>query len=121
MKKFVALGLAGALIAGSLGASIASAEARGQERDRGGSEAGAAIAGGIFGFALGALASQQNDYPQYYYPSAPYPPVVYAPQYPAYAQNSHVAWCEQNYRSYNPGTDTYLGYDGYYHYCVAPY
>jgi hypothetical protein len=47
------------------------------------------------------------------------PPLVAAPL-PAYG-GSHVAWCEARYRSYNPATDQYLGYDGYYHYCNSPY
>lgn len=29
----------------------------------------------------------------------------------------HVAACQARYRSYNPATDMYLGYDGNYHYC----
>jgi hypothetical protein len=27
------------------------------------------------------------------------------------------AWCERHFRSYNPATGTYLGYDGAYHSC----
>lgn len=30
---------------------------------------------------------------------------------------SHVARCEARYRSYNPRTDMFLGYDGQYHRC----
>jgi len=30
---------------------------------------------------------------------------------------SHVARCEARYRSYDPGSDTYMGYDGERHYC----
>jgi hypothetical protein len=33
----------------------------------------------------------------------------------------HVQWCLNRYRSYNPRTDTYMGYDGYRHRCRAPY
>lgn len=35
--------------------------------------------------------------------------------------NSHVRWCLRRYRSYNPRTDTYLGYDGYRRRCRSPY
>ncbi len=35
--------------------------------------------------------------------------------------NAHVRWCRNRYRSYNPRTDQFLGYDGYYHYCNSPY
>jgi hypothetical protein len=31
--------------------------------------------------------------------------------------SSHVARCEARFRSYNPRTDMYLGYDGEYHRC----
>jgi len=33
------------------------------------------------------------------------------------ATNSHVAACQRRFRSYNPSSDTYLGYDGMRHYC----
>ena len=35
--------------------------------------------------------------------------------------NSHVAWCQSHYRSYNAATDTFIGYDGLAHRCAAPY
>ena len=34
---------------------------------------------------------------------------------------SHVQWCLNRYRSYNPRTNTYMGYDGYRHRCNSPY
>ncbi|WP_321342533.1 BA14K family protein [Breoghania sp.] len=34
---------------------------------------------------------------------------------------AHVNWCLRRYRSYNPRTDRYLGYDGRYHRCRSPY
>lgn len=49
----------------------------------------------------------------YFYPQPYYAPRYYAP--PAYS--SGVAWCIQHYRSYDPRTETYLGYDGYRHRC----
>lgn len=61
-------------------------------------------------------------------PPAPYPfpdapPAVFAPNF--YLERSvpwgHVAWCEAKYRSYNPSTDMFLGYDGEYHRCRGPY
>ena len=30
---------------------------------------------------------------------------------------SAIAWCDRHYRSYDPRTQTYLGYDGYRHSC----
>jgi hypothetical protein len=41
------------------------------------------------------------------------------PAYGAYG-GGHVEWCSQRYRSYDPGSDSYLGYDGLRHRCVGP-
>ena len=38
-----------------------------------------------------------------------------------YYVNRHVEWCLGRYRSYNPRTDMYLGFDGHYHRCRSPY
>lgn len=35
--------------------------------------------------------------------------------------NAHVQWCLSRYRSYDPRSDTFMGYDGYRHRCRAPY
>lgn len=42
---------------------------------------------------------------------------------PIYYDNGddHTAWCMRRYRSYNPATDTFIGYDGYAHRCISPY
>jgi len=40
---------------------------------------------------------------------------------PRYQGNAHVEWCLNRYRSYNPNTDTFLGYDGRYHRCNSPF
>lgn len=43
---------------------------------------------------------------------------------PAYRPDygrGHVDWCLNRYRSYNPRTDAFLGYDGRYHRCISPY
>lgn len=55
-----------------------------------------------------------------------YAPPRYRPRYrpraaPTYNYRGHVRWCLNRYRSYNPRTDQYLGYDGYYHRCRSPY
>ena len=34
---------------------------------------------------------------------------------------AHVEWCLDRYRSYNPATNTYTGYDGLQHICRGPY
>jgi hypothetical protein len=56
-------------------------------------DAGAVAAGAIFGLALGAIAAN------------------------AAASNNAVAYCSQRFRSYDPRSGTYLGYDGYRHPC----
>ena len=39
----------------------------------------------------------------------------------AYYGGGHVEWCLNRYNSYNPRTDSFLGYDGYYRRCNSPY
>ncbi|MBD1546005.1 BA14K family protein [Labrenzia aggregata] len=64
-------------------------------------------------------------YDRRYYDRRYYDRRYHDPRYvppPRYRRsNSHVRWCLNRYRSYNPRTDQYLGYDGYYHYCRSPY
>jgi hypothetical protein len=61
---------------------------------RHGGGAGAAVAAGIAGLAIGgAIAASQAQ------------------------QNNAVAYCSQRFRSYDPASGTYLGYDGYRHPC----
>ena len=52
-------------------------------------------------------------------------PYYAAPDYydaePSYAGGDHIQWCLNRYRSYNPRTDTFRGYDGLDHRCVSPY
>jgi BA14K-like protein len=64
---------------------------------------GAGIAGFAAGAILGGALASQPDY-------------YYAPGY-AYAPGRSVRWCMRHYRSYDPGSGTYLGYDGYRHAC----
>ena len=33
----------------------------------------------------------------------------------------HVQWCLDNFRTYDVGSDTYIGYDGYRHRCNSPF
>jgi hypothetical protein len=51
--------------------------------------------------------------PVYYYPRAYYP----APLYPGRLAGDAVAYCMQRFQSYDLGSGTYLGYDGYRHPC----
>lgn len=89
---------------------------------------GGAIGAGILGLAAGAviggaLTPREVYYDDYYAP----PPVYYYRSAPAYAYDppvvtyrlgyGHVARCEARYRTYDPRTDTFMGYDGRPHYC----
>jgi hypothetical protein len=107
---------------------------------------GGNFASGILGFTLGtiiggALASPRygRPYYPYYYDDPGYRRGYYGRQYygrglydrgyygrgyyrrPSYsARNSidfHVQRCLDRYRSYDPGSDTFMGYDGRRHYC----
>lgn len=62
-----------------------------------------ALAAGVFGLAAGAIiggAVANNNQQRY--------------------ANDYVAYCSQRYRSFNPATGTYTGYDGLQHRCIAP-
>jgi hypothetical protein len=74
--------------------------------------------------------------PPVYYAPAPPPVVYYQPASPAYYSpppgvyydgydrgwtEAHVEWCLDRYRSYNPATNTFTGYDGLQYECRGPY
>jgi hypothetical protein len=87
-------------------------------------------AGALVGVGIGVLATRPPA-PVYYAP----PPVYYPPPAPVYYDapqppppvyysgwtEAHVEWCLSQYRSYNPATNTYPGYDGYTYECFGPY
>ena len=79
-----------------------------------------AVAGAIIGGAIAAAPYGYYGGPGYYYGPGydegyyDEGPVVAAP--PAGGGDA-VAYCMQTYRSYDPRSGTYLGYDGYRHPC----
>lgn len=99
-----------ALSIGLLAAAPADAQRWGHRHNRGNWGGGNAAAG-IAGFATGAiiggaLASQ----PRYYAPG-------YGPG-PAYGPSPDaVAYCQSRFKSYDPASGTYMGYDGVRHSC----
>jgi hypothetical protein len=138
-KIFVALAVAGAL--GLAGATTPAAAAHGGgggfhgggggfHGGGGGFHGGGGFRGGGYGGGLGAFGAglalgglgwgypYGDDYGwgSYPYDYAPYDN-GYAPTYGYTTGGNDVAWCEAHYRSYNPATGTYLGYDGQYHPC----
>jgi hypothetical protein len=92
---------------------------------------GAGVAGLAAGALIGGAIASQNQgyYPvqnQGYYPvqNQGYYPVESDPGYgnreaaPVVVNNGDsVAYCEQTYRSYDPASGSYLGYDGFRHAC----
>ncbi len=64
-------------------------------------------AGLLGGAILGSALASRPYYAYDYYPAPTYGP-------PA---GDAVAYCMQRFRSYDPGSGTYLGYDGYRHPC----
>jgi hypothetical protein len=125
MKRLTSVALAGVLAVATVATTLGSADAgwRGRGYYGGGCVGCGFAAGAVTGLALGAIATA--PYRPYYRPYYYGAPAYYAPvaprYYPAYAGNAHVDWCLANYRSYNPGTNTFIGYDGYAHICVGPY
>lgn len=69
----------------------------------------AAAAGAIVGLGVGAAIANSSG-----------GGYEVAPPYGATGWREHVAWCEGRYRSYNPSSDTFTGYDGRTYRCVGP-
>jgi BA14K-like protein len=105
---------------------------------RGGGWAPAAVAGAIVGGAIAATQPWNYGYydgyayapgsygygydyaPGYAYGPAGYNDYAYAPGYttgPAYSGGDSDAYCSQRFRSYDPSSGTYMGYDGRRHSC----
>lgn len=87
---------------------------------------GAGVAAGLAAGAIigGAMQQDQGYDPVETYPAESYP--VYSDQVPsdeeagpqvAVGDGDSVAYCQQTYRSYDPTSGTYLGYDGLRHPC----
>lgn len=71
---------------------------------------GAAVAAGVLGgLALGAMIGAATAAPP------PPPPAYYGPAYAP--DDDWLAYCSSKYRSFDPRTGTYLGYDGLRHPC----
>ncbi|MBI1204670.1 MAG: BA14K family protein [Rhodopseudomonas sp.] len=87
---------------------------------RGGGVAAGVAAGLLFGGLLGASPYYYGGPPAYYGPPVYYPPGFYGPVYgPRYygGSRSWLSYCFSRYRSFDPRTGTYMGYDGRRHYC----
>ncbi|UVK36842.1 BA14K family protein [Mesorhizobium sp. AR10] len=94
VSGLIATGVAAAMLAGTVQPSAAYDHHHRREL-------GIGIAAGVGGFVLGSLLAQQ-------------PRTVYVEEY---GDSRHVRRCLNRYASYDPYSDTYVGYDGYRHYC----
>ena len=79
---------------------------------------------GLGGFAAGAIIGSAIVAPRYYggYPYGYYPAYGYPPPPPGYyggpaPAGDGVAYCMQKYKSYDPNTGTFLGFDQQRHPC----
>lgn len=85
---------------------------RGYGYGYGGAAVGLGIAGALIG---GAIIGATQPYGYYGYPPGYYGPAYVAPA--PYIGGDAVAYCVQRFRSYDPYSGTYLGYDGLRHPC----
>jgi len=81
---------------------------------------GNAWGAGLIGFGVGAIVgSALTPREVYVAPPPPPPPRAYAPV--AYGPQpwspDWYSYCYSRYRSFNPNTGTFIGYDGYEHFC----
>jgi subtilase family serine protease len=95
----------------STAAALAQSPFYNQGRWRGGDQ-GAAIIGGMIGGAIGSMFAPRPYYqpaPAYYPPPQPY---YQAPQY-----SDEQMYCMQRFRSYDPRSGYFTGYDNRLHPC----
>ncbi|WP_319775551.1 BA14K family protein [Breoghania sp.] len=75
------------------------------------------LAAGILGLGAGMIIGNVLASPRHVAPPPPPPP---APSYTGSYRPWTPQWrgyCEARYRSFNPATGYFLGYDGQYHFC----
>ena len=81
-------------------------------RGYGGAAIGLGIAGALIG---GAILGATQPYGYYGYPPGYYGPAYVAPS--PYVGGDAAGYCAQRFRSYDPYSGTYVGYDGLRHPC----
>jgi BA14K-like protein len=89
-----------------------------RSRRRGGDVAAGIVGGMILGGIIASQRPYYYDYPPYYYrPYRSYYYPAYRPYYRSYPYDPAIAYCMRRFRSYDPYSMTYLGYDGFRHPC----
>jgi len=89
---------------------------------RGGWRRGVWVPGLVAGAVVGGAIAATQPWNYGYYGDYAYAPGYYAPSYsyeysPGYGGGDASAYCAQRFRSYDPASGTYLGYDGERHPC----
>jgi hypothetical protein len=79
-----------------------------------------ALTGAVLASSAPAVADSAQSAPGYGYYQPPDYSYSYQSEPYGYAGSPDAAWCAQRYRSFNPATGTYLGYDGRQHGCQGP-
>jgi hypothetical protein len=79
---------------------------------------GDTLAAGLLGFGVGAIVgSALTPREVYVAPPPPAPAPTYVGYGPAPWTPDWYTYCYSRYRSFNPRTGTFTGYDGYQHFC----
>lgn len=76
-----------------------------------------AVGAGLLGFGVGAIVGSALTPREVYVAPPPRPAPVYAGYRPAPWTPDWYSYCYSRYRTFNPNSGTFIGYDGYEHFC----
>ncbi len=141
MKRFLRSAVLAAAVAATTLTAIPAANAGDRWRHYNGHSSGDVVAAGVLGLAAGAIIAGIASQPAYrepvyadpyryprrnnYYANDGYADDGYYGE-PVYVRRSLEPWsrqwyryCSNRYRSFDPGSGTFVGYDGREHFCRA--
>jgi len=84
---------------------------------RGGGDGWNAVGAGLLGFGIGAVVGSALTPREVYVAPPPPPAPTYVGYGPAPWTPDWYTYCYSRYRSFNPNSGTFIGYDGYEHFC----
>jgi hypothetical protein len=84
---------------------------------RRGDDGYSALGAGLLGFGVGAIVGSALTPREVYVAPPPRPVYTRAGYGPAPWTPDWYSYCYSRYRSFNPNTGTFIGYDGYEHFC----